>query len=315
MWRTALTAALSLALALSPACRRPPAEPDPRLVIAADVPAYGAIARALAPDARIVTLIDPSVSPHTFNPAPSTVAAIAAADLILLNGLDLAPALDRQARSAARDAAAILTIADALSLRAEPHDHDHDHTHHDHHHHHAVDPHLWLDPVLMYEALDPIRGAIARAMQRAGASPDDIASLDRRRDELGARILALHDAFDSRLADAPSRVIVTHHDAFSRIADRYGLEVRAVIQPSTGVDPAPSVVDLVLRLARDGDIRAIFVEPQLPAGPAARLAELARLPLIELNPLDPDDYPDAMMRLLDALSAGLSAPAHNAAER
>lgn len=290
--------------------------PDGRLVIAADVPAYAAIARALAPEgAEVLTLVDPMVSPHVFNPAPSTVSALAGADVVVVNGLELAPALERQARASARGSAAFVVVADALGIGGED-AHGHGHAHGEGaHHQHAVDPHLWLDPMLMYEAVGAIGDAVVAAMEREGmATGEAVAGVEERRAALLEAVLRVDGAFATRLGAVETRTLVTHHDALSRLADRYGLEVRAVIQPSAGVDPAPSVVDMVLGLARDGEIRAIFVEPQLPGGAARRLAELAGVPLVEINPLAEGPYEARMMELLGALEAGLGGGAHNAAQ-
>ncbi|MEM7622411.1 MAG: metal ABC transporter substrate-binding protein, partial [Planctomycetota bacterium] len=164
-------------------------------------------------------------------------------------------------------------------------DHDHDH-HHDHHHGEAcgaVDPHLWLDPVLVQQVLPEIWESL----------PSDLRASEAALEQALARVAAVDRAHRERLVPFDGAVIVTHHAAFPRLAERYGLEVATVIRPITTSEPSPEQVAAVRRAVDERGVGAIFVEPQYDADLAERLARDAGCSVGVVDPLADDWF--AMM--------------------
>jgi zinc transport system substrate-binding protein len=297
----ALLAALAAPLALPGCdeCPDVPPLPNGGTVVVSIPPLAGLVQPLLPPNSTVRVLVPAGRSAHGYQPSPEDVAAIGRADAIVFVGLNLESGMARAVRGKT-----VITMADLLGIEADPHaghDHSgHDHGGHDHAHDHgADDPHMWLDPVLA--------AAFVRALP--GALP---ASL--RTDETDTSAAWLADAIDrvdadyrERLAPFQGRAIVTHHASFNRPAERYGLEVAAVLRAIETLEPSPAEMAAAVRAIKDRGVRTIFVEPQFGMTSAQRVAEASGVELVTLDPLGDGNWIDLMRGNLDALVRGLSA--------
>lgn len=324
------------------ACSRSPdnAPPDVApLRIVVSIPPLAGLVRDLAPEgASVTTVVPPGASEHGYEPPPSAIAAIGRADLVVLVGMGLEPRIERALRDHPRPDRAELRFADAVGVgsnhdhahnghdHAHHHhdhahnDHNHDHAHHDHDHgpdcDHASgndnsggDPHLWLDPVLVAEFVPALRAAVADALERRSLLTDaEGARLDEAAANLTTRVNEIDRMYSMALAPYAGAAIVTHHDAFGRLAARYGLEIAAVIRLGEGSEPTPGAVASVARLVRERNVGAIFIEPQLSTGVAQRIADAAGVRTITLDPLGRGDWGAMMRANLAALFEGLALP-------
>jgi zinc transport system substrate-binding protein len=181
----------------------------------------------------------------------------------------------------------------------DDHDHDHDHGNKkddkkekkDEHHHAekgAQDPHVWLDPT----RAQLIVRAVAEELGRVDAAH----ALDyrKRATEIDASLAALDKEADEKLKKLPRRGFVTFHGSFGYFADRYKLDILAVIEPFPGSQPTGDYVTKVLKVIKDKKVPALFSEPQLDPRPAKVLADEAKIPLGVLDPVgggsDTDTY-------------------------
>ncbi len=301
-----VTILAALLLAALPACRRADAPPPQPLVLVEVAPLISLVRPLVGEGVEVRAIVPVGSSPHGYQLSPGDARDLASAGMVITIGPLLDPGI---ARAVARQTPSdrVFDLASALGIDAGDHaGHDHHHHHHEHCDH-AVDPHLWLDPELMLRMV----GLLPEALRARGLAAEDA---DERAVEVTAEIAAVRDAYAERLAPFAGRAIITHHNAFQRIADRYGLTVAQVVRPVAAVEPTPGDLNRVLDAARTHRVGAIFIEPQYPDALPRRIA--ARLGL-EIHTLNPEGSPDwaAMMREnLDALVAGLSAPAPSAAE-
>ena len=118
---------------------------------------------------------------------------------------------------------------------------DHDETH-------GLDPHVWLDPLLYAKMVNRLaeelgRGAAAQA--------------------LGDELAALDQEFEQALADCDRRVLVTSHEAFGYLADRYGLEQIGVTGISPEAEPSPGDLERVIDAVRESGATTVFTETLL----------------------------------------------------
>jgi len=133
------------------------------------------------------------------------------------------------------------------------------------HHHHEEDPHFWLDPSLVVKYVENIRdGLIA-----ADPAGKDLYALN-----ASAYITQLNE-LDSWIKQQVSaipeerRMIVTNHESFGYLADRYGFKIIGTIIPSvsTGASPSAQQMARLVDHIRETGAIAIFLEtgsnPQL----------------------------------------------------
>lgn len=306
----ALLAGLTL---LTGACRPEAAPPEP-LVLVEVAPMVSLVRPLLAPGIEIRTIVPPGVSPHGYQLTPDDARAMANAALVITVGPVLEPAINR-AVERQTPAERLVSMAGLLGMETsdDPHHHGHDHDHAGHDHgaeevcEHTTDPHLWLDPELVVAFVTALPGELeARGLAAADATESAAT--------LAAEAGAVRDEYRDRLAPFAGRAIITHHDAFRRIADRYGIVIAQVIRPVSGSEPTPGDLTRVLDAAAEHGVGAIFVEPQYPDGLPRRIAERLGLSIRTLNPEGAGDWPVMMRANLDELVAGLSTPAPAAAD-
>jgi len=141
----------------------------------------------------------------------------------------------------------------------EGHDDEEGHDHHGHAHG-TEDPHVWLDPHRVAEALPVLAQALT---VDAGLDPAGVeACLASYRAEL--------EAVDAEIAakveqlPAESRKLVTNHDAFGYYAARYGFEVIGTVIPSLSsmAEASPAGLEELAEIIEHEGIKAIFAEIQ-----------------------------------------------------
>ena len=145
----------------------------------------------------------------------------------------------------------------------------------------AVDPHVWLDPVLAQVQVDAIQSGLAE-VDPAHA----IAYADNAR-AFKTRLAALDQAFrrpGSR--DCESRDVFASHAAFSYLARRYRLTLIPVMGLAPESEPNPSDLAAIARQARRQKVRYIFFETLVSSRLAETLAREVGAGMLVLNPIE-----------------------------
>ena len=315
MPRIPAPAAASLALALAAAvglqaCRTPP----PADVIAADGVLCDITQRLAASDLRVSCLLQPGDDPHQFRLTPQQSRELSQAQLVLINGFGLTPALAELTKPGSSQtktvAVAELAVPNSPVLEAAPpktadsHQHrDEDGQHHDQdeHGHGDRDPHVWHDPTQAAALV------LLVAQQLQQLKPAAQAPIAARAQAMTATLQQLDDWNRRQLATIPTaRPLATGHRAFASLARAYGLQELAVVDATSSSDNLrPQAFQAVLEQLRREQVPMLFAE-QLPAGKALqRVSSLSGVP-IAAAPLVADGLaaePDGNGNLVATLAA------------
>ena len=239
---------------------------------------------------EVESIIPLGADPHSWEPSIRVPEDIAAANLLVRNGLFLEEGL--LATLDAVDESATLTVSLASLVASEEDDDHDDHADHDDeadhddhddhadhddeadhddhgHHHSGPDPHLWMDPTFVARAAT----LIADAAVEAGwpESVKDCAA------DYSGQLAALDEEIASQVSvvDVGDRVLVTNHDAFGRFAERYGFTVLGTVLPATSTLAEANPADLTA-LADEilaAGVTTIFYDLQSSSVDAESLAE------------------------------------------
>ncbi len=257
------------------------------------------LVRQITGDAATVTRILPiGTSPHTFDPTPRDVARLAETDLVVLNG-----GIDEWLRdlvAASGTDAEVVELLEVLEFEpiggeahegeeahAEEHEdahaeaehvEEHSEEHAEVHDHSGVNPHIWLDPLLMARAVPVLVEALSEF------DPDNAETYAANGEALAQSLKTLHTELSETLAPAGDAPFVPFHDAWPYFVRRYGLNQVAVIEPAPGREPSPSYIAEVLGQLEESGATAIFNDVQLPPRPAEIVAESAGVALYTLDP-------------------------------
>jgi len=279
------------------------------------------VAAANAADAAappsVSTLIPPGRSEHGYEIPPSKLEKLNGADLVVLVGLGLEPAVDKFLTDQASKGDSrmrprrVIRFADVVGVAADPHDQHHDHGHgpdadHDHeHHHHAVDPHLWLDPVLVEKLVAAVTTEVSEAVKDDAAAGVRVWAAG---EALRERIRGIHESYASKCATFASKTIVVGHDAWQRLAARYGLETVA-IAGLAATEPTPAALERARQTMQEKKLKVLFIEPQLSDKAGRMIAAKTGAEVRRLDPLGDGDWFAMMEGNLKELERALGAPA------
>ena len=231
------------------------------------------------PSVEVENLTPPGAEPHDLEPTPQDVEDIQSADLVLLLGQDFQPSLERAAGNAGGE---VVELLDTPGLDLI-----------------AGDPHVWLDP----GRFATIGAAIGRAMGNEAAARSFVQRLE-----------ALDREYRAGLSACTRRDIVTSHEAFGYLADRYGLREVAISGISPEAEPTPGDLQRVIDVIRETDATTVFTEPLVSPRLAQTVATETGGTTAVLDPLEGltpeeesagDDYFTVMRRNLAALEDGL----------
>lgn len=245
---------------------------------------------------EVTTLVPVGGDPHAYEPSPSDLAHIEDAEVVLSNGLGLEAWFEALAR---RAGPRLTVVTDEIDV---PIRQDEDG---------APDPHLWMVPPMVADGYVPaIRDALAEAR------PDLDDTFARNARELASELHALDDELRAALERIPEddRLLVTSHDAYTYVAEHYGLEVvGSVFGVSTESEPSAGEIARLVDLIRELEVPTVFVETTIDPGLVRRVARDAGVevgrPLYgdSVGPpgSDAEDYAGMMRANVESLVDGL----------
>jgi len=232
------------------------------------------------PDIDLHGLIPGGTDSHTFEPTPSDIRFIAAADLIILNGLDLETPTEKLALTTKKPAARLLKLGDrTISVqeyvfdRSFPKAGGH------------PNPHLWMNPIYAVRYAELVRDALAEL------DPPRAARYQERTRQYTARLQTLDQAIQAAVATIPppNRKLLTYHDSFAYFAPRYGLSIIGAIEPASFAEPSPRDVARIIRQLRQQKVPAIFGSEVFPSKVLQQIGREAGVQVIAT--LRDDDLP------------------------
>jgi zinc transport system substrate-binding protein len=233
---------------------------------------------------QVQAMVRPGDSPHTYDPTPRQVAALAEADLYVAIGGTFEDAWMDRIR-ATNPRMRILNSGEGLALRAmSGEDDEEDHAQGHAQPHHDLDPHLWTSPPLVKQMAARIRDALSE-LDPASAPlyAHNEAVFDAELDDLDRDIR-------TQLADLPNRRFMVFHPAWGYFADTYGL-IQVPIERE-GKEPGPRALVALIDQARREHVKAIFVQPQFSQKAAAQIASAIGGRVEVMNPLATDYIPN-----------------------
>ena len=195
-------------------------------------------------------------SAHDFSVSSQQVADMTAADLVVLNGLELESGLEKVIQNVKAEGGEVFEVGETINPlevssdgSVEEHSHDEDHDHGE------FDPHFWLDMSRMALA------SIAIGDKLTSLTGDHAYSTCAQ--DTSAEILAAERELKKSLDSIPSssRLLVVDHESFNYFASAYDFEVIGSIIPSISDNAQPSSEDLaaLVQIIQERNVKAIFV--------------------------------------------------------
>ncbi|MDM8529369.1 metal ABC transporter substrate-binding protein [Anaerolineales bacterium HSG24] len=242
---------------------------------------------------NLTTLLPLGSDPHTYQPTPQDVAAVAEADIVFINGLGLEEFLTDLIENAGGEAVVVdLSVGlPDLEEHDEHNEHeengeageDHDDDMEEHGAHGETeghDPHIWFNPINVRAMVQQVENSLAELDPQHQTQYN--ANLENYESELNILDQWIFNKINT--LSAKRKNLVMDHNVLNHYANRYGLGQINSIIPSYSSNTSPSAQELaeLQNQIIEQKIRVIFVSATANMTLAERLAEDTGIKLIPL---------------------------------
>ncbi|HSW98447.1 MAG TPA: zinc ABC transporter substrate-binding protein [Candidatus Saccharimonadales bacterium] len=221
---------------------------------------------------NVTTLVKPGLEPHDYEPSPQDLARIYDSSLFVYNGAGLETWVDKIQKQLEGSKTFTVDASYAVkTLHKDPSDTGSKS---------ATDPHVWMDPQLAIKEVSAIlQGYIA-------VDPQNMETYRANALAYVRQLVALNDAFTAGLAHCQLHTIVTSHQAFSYLAQEYGLQAIGIAGLSPDDEPSPQKLAQVASYVKDNTIKYVFFESLASPKLSQTIASETGAQTITFNPLE-----------------------------
>jgi zinc transport system substrate-binding protein len=225
----------------------------------------GITARVAGAAATAELLVPVGQHGHGWEPGPRIREEIRGADLFVHGMPGFQPWVDDITRDLAADEGDVAAVdasagIDLLATGSE-HGHTGEAAHDDgdeetHDHGDGADPHFWMDPLRVQEAVGNVHRGLTALDEGAADAYAENAETFR------ARLADLHDRIASTVADGSTdTILVAGHNAYRYLADRYGVDIVSLTNASPDDRPTTRDIERARELIDDRGLRYVCADP------------------------------------------------------
>ncbi len=267
VWVIALALTIGCAACQKQKEQNPSSAEQKLSVVTSVAPITSIVENVVGDKIRLTGIIPEGIDSHTFEPVPSDTKIISAADLIILNGLDLELPTLRLVNANKKPGASILLLGNKTINESQyifdfsfPKERGH------------PNPHLWLNPEYAMQYAKWARDEIARL------DPKNKTAYEQNCDRFIKRLEELDQAIFEAIKTVPerNRRLLTYHDSWPYFARRYGFQVIGAAQPSDFSDPSPREVARLIEQIRREKVPAVFGSEVYPSPVLEQIAREAK---------------------------------------
>lgn len=269
-------------------------------IISVSIPPQAFFVEKIAKDSvEINILIPPNSDEHTMEFKPQALKKLEQSKIYFLADLELEKILGEKFKSVLKNVK-IVNINEGIHLLKGGHDHEHEHDHDGHHaeeeHAEHNDPHVWLDPVLVKKLAQNITQALVQSFPKNKEFYEaNLTNFLKELDQMDAQIA-------EKLKNIKRNEFIVYHPSWAYLAKRYNL-VQIPVEID-GKEPKSKDLQNLIKLAKEKDIRIIFVQPGFPENSAKVLAKELNAQIVSINHLA-RNWDEELLKSIQALSLAL----------
>lgn len=222
-------------------------------------PLYDFTKKIAGEKANVKILVPTGVEPHDFEPSPKQIAELEKADVFIYLGNAMEPWAEKIKENLQEKGVLVVKVGEELMK--------------------DDDPHIWLDPILAEKMSENILEALILADE------DQKEVYEKNFDILKDKFQKLHKKYSQTLSDVRKREIITSHDAFGYMAERYNLKQIPIKGICPQEEPSPKRMAKLSKICREKNIKYIFIEPLASPKLAETLAREVGAETLVLNPI------------------------------
>jgi len=282
------------------ACATPPTPDDQKLTVTVSILPQKWFADQIGGDRiRTQAMVGSGDDPHTYEPSPQQMTALADSDLYFTIGVEFEEVWMPRFETS-NPAMKVVDSAEGIERIPAEFKHHQGEAETEEHAYEVeeADPHIWFSPSRMKQMAQNM----ARAMQ--AADPRNAGYYQTNLENLLKTIDAVDAEVRSKLADAKRDHFMVVHPAWGYVAEEYGLRMLSV--EIDGSEPAPETLAQIISLAKQYEINTLVIEKGSNARLAASIAEQAGIAdIVEWDPMA-YDWSVNMRIIADTLQKALN---------
>jgi len=241
---------------------------------------------------KVNVMVQPGFSPATYEPKTSQMKELAQTSVYFSIGVPFEDVWLERFKSANKDLNIVDTTKGITKLEMQEHHHEDEEEHSDEHHEHedkhanehkdeheheGLDPHVWLDPILVKQQAKIIYETLAfQDKENASFYKNNYEKFIEELDALYSEISAL-------LAPVKNKAFMVFHPSWGYFAKRFELEQIAV--EVSGKEPKPNQLVNLIDEAKKHNIKTVFVAPEFSQKSAKVIASSIKGKVFAISPL------------------------------
>ncbi|AJC87051.1 metal ABC transporter solute-binding protein, Zn/Mn family [Campylobacter insulaenigrae] len=264
-------------------------------IVSVSIPPQAFFVEKIAKDSvEINVLIPQNSDEHNIEFKPQVLKKLEESKIYFLADLELEKILEEKFKNTLKNVK-IVNINQNIEL-FEDEDHEEEHHNHHEHHEHGKDPHVWLDPILVKIQAENISKALSEVFpQNKAFYEENLKVFLKELDELDEKIKA-------KLQNIKKNEFIVYHPSWAYLAKRYNL-IQIPVQID-GKEPKAKDLQNLILLAKEKDIRIVFIQPGFPESAIKTLAKELNAKIISINHLA-RNWDEELLKSVDALNLAL----------
>ncbi|MCR6575195.1 zinc ABC transporter substrate-binding protein [Campylobacter insulaenigrae] len=267
-------------------------------IVSVSIPPQAFFVEKIAKDSvEINVLIPQNSDEHNVEFKPQVLKKLEESKIYFLADLELEKILEEKFKNTLKNVKIVNINQNIELFEDEDHEEEH-HNHHEHHEHHehGKDPHVWLDPILVKIQAENISKALSEVFpQNKAFYEENLKVFLKELDELDEKIKA-------KLQNIKKNEFIVYHPSWAYLAKRYNL-IQIPVQID-GKEPKAKDLQNLILLAKEKDIRIVFIQPGFPESAIKTLAKELNAKIISINHLA-RNWDEELLKSVDALNLAL----------
>lgn len=248
----------------------------------------------------INVMVKPGASPHNFEPKPSQMRSLVASKVYFLIGDATEKNWIEKFKQNAKNTLFVDTTIGVEKIEMAKHEHE-EVAQHDHkkdekdeeHDHSGLDPHIWLDPVLVkIQAKN-----IYEAMIKIDSVNSDFYKTNY--EEFLKELETLDSNIKTILAPHKDKAFMVFHPSWGYFAKRYDLEQISI--EIEGKEPKPNELVELIEESKKHDIKIVFVSPQFSQKSAQAISKNIGANVVAIDPLS-DNWNENLQKVANEIA-------------
>lgn len=226
-------------------------------IVTSIYPVYEIVKEVAGSEADVYLMVDANEDAHHYEPNATAINMVNEADFFIYGNDLMEFWVDKLLDVVENDDLEIVELvqaADLFEVEEEGDHSDHDDGHDHDHDHGGLDPHFWLDPLLVQEKVLFIADKLIEA------DPKYKEHYQENSLSFSNALVELHKEYEQELGDAENRVFVVQHQSFGHLAKRYNLEQVAIGGLLTEVEPDPKSLIERVKFIRSQNVPVVYYQ-------------------------------------------------------